>query len=55
MVDKKVLSTKEDLLTAIWESWNFFDKEYFTKLMKPMLERIKAVIKAWGGTTKYWF
>ena len=47
MVHKKVSSTNEDLLTAIRESWKNFDKDYGSKLMKSIAERIiRAVIKA---------
>ena len=31
MFYKKATSTKEDLVTAIRESWNHFDKEYRLK------------------------
>ena len=53
MVDEIALSIKEDLLRVIQEKWNQFDKEYCFKLKKSMFERIKAEIKAWGGTAKY--
>ena len=48
MAHEKALSTKEDLLTAISESWNNFDKEYCFKLVNTIPERIKTVIKAQG-------
>ena len=51
MVHEKIPSIKKDLLTGIRESWNFFDKEYYFKLVKPTPERIKDVIKAWKGAT----
>ena len=51
-IDKKAPSTKKDLLTVIWESWNNFDLEYWFKLVKSMLERIKALIKAQEKVTK---
>ena len=50
---KKAPSTKEDLLTDVWESWNHFDKEYGFKLVNFTPERIKAVIIAQRGETKY--
>ena len=53
MVNVKAPSTKEDLLTAIQESWNHFDKEYCFKLMKSMSKRIKAVMKIQGRAIKY--
>ena len=28
MVQEKALFIKEDLLTAIWENWNYFNKEF---------------------------
>ena len=40
----RILSTK-DLLTAIQENWNHFDKEYCFEFVKSMPERIKTVIK----------
>ena len=36
MLRDKGPSTKEDLLTAFWESWNQFDKEYYFKLVKEL-------------------
>ena len=44
---EKAPSTKEDLLTVIWESWNHFDKKkrYCFKLAEYMPERITIVIK----------
>lgn len=45
MVHENVPSTKEGLLTAIWEDLNHFDKEYCFKLMKSTPGRIKPVIK----------
>ena len=53
MVHQKTPLTKKDLLTAIQESRNHFDKEYCFRLVKSISERIKAVIKVWGGATKY--
>ena len=38
MVHKSTQSTKEDPLTAIRESWNYFHKEYCFKLVKFMPE-----------------
>ena len=53
MVYEKVPSTKEDLLTAIQENWNPFDKEYYPKFLKSMPKTINAVINSWGGAPKY--
>ena len=53
MIHVKALSTKEDLFSAIQETWNDFDKEYCFKLAESMSARINAVIKTWGGTIKY--
>ena len=44
---------KEALLTTVEKIWNHFDEEYYFKSVKPVLERIKAIIKTPGGTTKY--
>ena len=33
IIPGKATSTKEDLLSAIWESWNHFNKEYCFKLV----------------------
>ena len=49
MIHVKVLPTGVDLLIAIQESWNHFDKGYCFKLTKFMPEKIKAIIKAQGG------
>ena len=46
---------KQNLLTAIQESWNHFDKEYYSKLVKSMPKKIKVGIKARGGAAKYSF
>ena len=43
LVNKNSPSTKEDLLTAIWESWNDFNKEYHFQLMNSLNEKIEAV------------
>ena len=51
MAHGKVPATKENLLTAIRESWNHFDKEYYFELVKSMPERIKVVKKAQRGET----
>ena len=45
MVHRKALFNKEKFLTAIWETWNHFDKEYCFELVKFIPERIKADIK----------
>ena len=45
----------KDLLIAIQESWNHFDKEYGFKLVNSIPERIKAVIKTRGRQIKYQF
>lgn len=45
---------KTDLPTAIWESWDLTDKEYYD-LVKSISQRIQAVIKARGGATKFVF
>ena len=39
MVHEKVLSIKVDLYTAIWRSWNHFDRKYVFKLDKLTSER----------------
>lgn len=44
---------KKDLLTAVWESWHYFNKEYLFKLVKSMSERIQAILKGSRGATKY--
>ena len=55
MVHVKVPSIKEDLLTAIQESWDHFDKEFCFKLVESMIDKIKTDIKIQGGTNKYQF
>ena len=42
MVTKKALSTNENLLNAIRENWNDFDKEYRSRLAKGISERLKT-------------
>ena len=49
MVYEKALSTKADLLVAIQESFNHFDKKCCFKLVKSMPGRIKVVIKKEGA------
>uniref|UniRef100_A0A3B1K6C0 Tc1-like transposase DDE domain-containing protein n=1 Tax=Astyanax mexicanus TaxID=7994 RepID=A0A3B1K6C0_ASTMX len=53
MVHKKAPTCKADLATAIKESWHQIDAEYCLSLIKSMPQRLKAVIKAKGGATKY--
>ena len=53
MMHEKVPSNK-DLLTAIRQNWNLFDKEHCFKLVKSMPERVQAVIDA-QGRAKYKF
>ena len=55
IVYEKPLSTKEDLLTTILESWNHFDKRHCFELVKSKSERIKNAIKARGGAIKVFF
>ena len=38
-----------DLLTAIQEGWNYFDKEYCFKFMKYIPEKIEPIIKSSRG------
>ena len=52
---RKLHSQKNGLLTVIWKSWNYFNKEYFFELMKSMHERIKAFIKAHGRANQLLF
>ena len=51
MVHEKIPSTK-DLLTAIHESWNHIDKDYYFKSEKSMSEKIN-VIKTPRRVTEY--
>ena len=53
MVHEKAPSTKEDVIIAIRESSNYFDKEYCIELVKFMPETIKATIKSRGGAIKH--
>uniref|UniRef100_A0A3Q1FU03 Uncharacterized protein n=1 Tax=Acanthochromis polyacanthus TaxID=80966 RepID=A0A3Q1FU03_9TELE len=53
MVHDTAPACKADLATAIRESWSEIDEEYCLSLVKSMPQRLKAFIKARGGTTKY--
>ena len=49
---ENTVSTKENLSTAVRESWNQFERECYFSFVKSTPERIKAVIKAQGGSTE---
>ena len=53
MVHGKASSTKKDPLVVIPVSWKHFDKDYCFNLVKSILKRIMAVVKARKGSTKY--
>jgi hypothetical protein len=44
---------KEDLIAAIKEEWENMDIKVINRLIMSMRRRLKAVIKAEGGCTKY--
>lgn len=46
-------STVEELKTALLEEWDNIPQEDVKKLIRSMKNRLKAVIKARGGNTKY--
>lgn len=45
--------TTKDMLTALNEEWQRVSKDYLNKLINGMPERIQAVIKNKGGTTRW--
>ena len=47
---KKLYPPKKDLLTAIQQNLDHFDKEYCFNLVKSMPEKIMVVVKDWGGS-----
>ena len=49
----KAPSTEEDPLTAMWESCNHFDKEYYFKLVKSIPEKILNITKVQVEANKY--
>ena len=53
IINKKAPSTKKDQWTAFHGSWHNFDKDYCLEIVNSMFKRIRAVVKAWEGTTKY--
>ena len=57
MIDKKAVSTKKGLLTAIRGIWNHIALEYCFKLVNSIPERNKVIIKARSEIFKllFWF
>lgn len=53
LVQAKSPLCKDDLIIAIRECWKEMDINYCQSLIRSMPARIKAVIKARGGVTKY--
>ena len=51
MLHVKTLSTKDDLLTTIRKSWNYFDKK--KNCFKFLPVKTKATIKAQEDVSKY--
>ena len=48
-------SSKKELEEKLIEEWQKIDPTTCNNLVDNMQKRIKAVIKAKGGHTKYWF
>ena len=53
LVQEKSPLCKEDPIISIRKSWKEISIDYCQSLISSMLARIKAVIKALGGITKY--
>ena len=49
MVHEKAPTTKENLLTAVWERWNHFDEEYCFRVGKSLPEITETIIKVREG------
>ena len=47
------ITSQEEMKQVVWEMWDSFGDDEFNKLIESMPDRIKAVIKAKGGVTKY--
>ena len=47
-------SPKKELDAKLHEEWQKIDTTTYNSLVNNMQKRIKAVIKAKGGHTKYW-
>jgi hypothetical protein len=45
--------TLEDLRNDLIEVWNAFDSEYYNKLIESMPRRMRAVVAAKGGPTRW--
>ena len=45
--------SKKDLWIKLQHVWNRIELDFLTKLIESMLERVRAVIKAKGGYTKW--
>uniref|UniRef100_A0A672HJ18 Tc1-like transposase DDE domain-containing protein n=1 Tax=Salarias fasciatus TaxID=181472 RepID=A0A672HJ18_SALFA len=55
MVRSKAPTCKDDLATAIKDSWPQIDEEYCLSLIKSSEpQRLQVVRKVKGGATKYW-
>ena len=52
-VKKKTPKTIAQLKRVVQQEWNNIPKETLETLIRSMPKRIKAVIQAKGGTTKY--
>lgn len=47
------ITSKAEMQRIVMEMWNSFDDKKWNSLIESMPARIKAVIKAKGGLTKY--
>jgi transposase len=47
------LSSVEDLTSALIEEWEHIPQESVKKLIRSMTNRLRAIIRARGGNTKY--
>jgi uncharacterized protein (DUF2267 family) len=47
------LVVKDELKVVVREAWDVVPEEFLYKLIKSMLDRMKRVIDANGGNTRY--
>ena len=49
----RYITSKAEMQRIVMEMWNGFDNKKWNGLIASMPERIKAIIKAKGGPTRY--